>query len=281
MHTGYGWVQIGHERGSPALPLWLVLLLPFAKILATSLSIGSGGSGGIFGPGMVIGALLGAAFWRLGHGVLPAVPASPAPFVIVGMMALFGGIAHAPLAMMLMVGEMTGNLSLLAPAMIAVALSTALVGDATIYRSQLPDRGSAPAHRVRLSFPLLSSLRVRDAMMRDPGGGVDVAPDGTDVALTLGPDVGLDDALEQLSDSKVAAATVMDDGAPDRSPNTRDIVTAYRTALSRSVRRTQRLGPGERVVGGSTRRRLAIDRPGAARHRVSGRHVGSVDRARR
>src|SRR5215213_479621 len=60
------------------------------------------------------------------------------------------------------------------------AQSMALVGDATIYRIQLPDRGSAPAHRVRLSFPLLSSLRVRDAMMRDPGGGVDVAPDGTD-----------------------------------------------------------------------------------------------------
>ena len=88
----------------------MVLVLPFAKILATSLSIGSGGSGGIFGPGMVIGGMLGAAFWRLGHGVLPRLPHSPAPFVIVGMMALFGGIAHAPLAVMLMVAEMTGNL---------------------------------------------------------------------------------------------------------------------------------------------------------------------------
>jgi CIC family chloride channel protein len=80
------------------------------------------------------------------------------------MMALFGGNAHAPLAVMLMVAEMTGNLSLLAPAMIAVALSTALVGDQTIYRAQLPNRAASPAHRVRLSFPLLSSLSVRDAM---------------------------------------------------------------------------------------------------------------------
>jgi CIC family chloride channel protein len=248
IHTGYGWVQLAMGEDLMRLPLWLVLLLPFAKILATSLSIGSGGSGGIFGPGMVIGAFVGAAFWRIGREVLPAVPASPAPFVIVGMIALFGGIAHAPLAMLLMVGEMTGNLSLLAPAMIAVALSTALVGDATIYRSQLPDRGSAPAHRVRLSFPLLSSLRVRDAMMREPGGRVDVAPDGTDSALTLGPDVGLDDALEQLSESKVAAATVMDDGQPIGHLTTRDIVTAYRTALSRSVRRTQRLGPESELL---------------------------------
>jgi CIC family chloride channel protein len=146
------------------LPLWIVLMLPFAKILATSLSIGSGGSGGIFGPGMVIGGMLGASFWRIGHGFLPQLPASPAPFVIVGMMALFGGIAHAPLAVMLMVAEMTGNLSLLAPAMVAIALSTMLVGDNTIYTSQLPNRASSPAHRVRFSFPLLSSLLVTDAM---------------------------------------------------------------------------------------------------------------------
>jgi CIC family chloride channel protein len=92
------------------------------------------------------------------------MPESPAPFVIVGMMALFGGIAHAPLAVMLMVAEMTGNLSLLAPAMVAVGVSTALVGDTTIYRSQLPNRASAPAHRVRFSVPLLSTLVVRDAM---------------------------------------------------------------------------------------------------------------------
>jgi len=63
-----------------------------------------------------------------------------------------------------MVAEMTGNLSLLAPAMVAVAISTALVGDRTIYHSQLPTRADSPSHRVRFSFPLLSSLLVRDAM---------------------------------------------------------------------------------------------------------------------
>ena len=140
LHTGYGWVQIGMSQSLLDLPLWVVLALPFARILATSLSIGSGGSGGIFGPGMVIGGMLGASFWRLAHGALPEMPVDPAPFVIVGMMALFGGIAHAPLAVMLMVAEMTGNLSLLAPAMVAVAISSALVGDRTIYHSQLPTR---------------------------------------------------------------------------------------------------------------------------------------------
>jgi CIC family chloride channel protein len=150
------------------LPLWLIVVLPFAKIAFTSLSIGSGGSGGIFGPGMVIGGMVGAAFWRLAAGHLPGLPASPAPFVIVAMMALFGGIAHAPLAVMLMVAEMTGNLSLLAPAMVAVGLSTLVVGDRTIYTSQLPTRADSPAHRYRYSFPLLSSLTVADAMVRNP-----------------------------------------------------------------------------------------------------------------
>ncbi len=164
LHMGYGWVQIAMGKEMLGLPLWVILVLPVAKIVATSLSIGSGGSGGIFGPGMVIGGMLGASFWRLFHGILPGMPAEPSSFVIIGMISMFGGIAHAPLAVMLMVAEMTGNLSLLAPAMVAVAVSSALVGNNTIYRSQLPSRADSPAHRVRFSFPLLSSLLVRDAM---------------------------------------------------------------------------------------------------------------------
>ena len=63
--TGYGFVQAGLDRQALlAIPLWMILILPFAKILATSLSIGSGGSGGIFGPGMFIGGMLGAGIWR-------------------------------------------------------------------------------------------------------------------------------------------------------------------------------------------------------------------------
>src|SRR5512142_1214420 len=80
------------------------------------------------------------------------------------MMSLFGGIAHAPLAVMLMVAEMTGSLSLLAPAMIAVAVATAIVGDETIYEAQLRDRASALHHRLKLSFPMLASVCVREAL---------------------------------------------------------------------------------------------------------------------
>jgi CIC family chloride channel protein len=163
LYMGYGWVQIGMSAALLSLPLWVVLLLPFGKIISTSLSIGSGGSGGIFGPGMVIGAMVGASLWRLGYPVLPGMPADAAPFVIIGMMALFGGIAHAPLAVMLMVAEMTGNLSLLAPAMLAVGIAYLVVGDNTIYKSQIGGRADSPAHQARMRFPLLSSLTVADA----------------------------------------------------------------------------------------------------------------------
>ena len=162
--TGYGYVQQGMDRQALlAIPLWVVLVLPFAKILATSLSIGSGGSGGIFGPGVVIGGLLGAGIWRLLEPIAPAIPAAPAPFVIVAMMALFGSVAHAPLAVMLMVAEMTGNLSMLAPAMVAVGLATFVVGTKTIYRSQLATRADSPAHRFRFALPLLAAVPVGDA----------------------------------------------------------------------------------------------------------------------
>jgi CIC family chloride channel protein len=165
---GYGWVQVSMGSGLLAIPIWVILLLPFAKIVTTGLSIGSGGSGGIFGPGMVIGGMLGACVWRISYHVLPGVPDNPAPFVIVGMMALFGGIAHAPLAVMLMVAEMTGNLSMLAPAMIAVGISSIIVGNDTIYTSQVNSRAGSPAHRLQLSFPLLSTIAVRDAMAPPP-----------------------------------------------------------------------------------------------------------------
>ncbi len=162
--TGYGWLQTGFSRAVLGLPLWVLLLLPFAKILATSVSIGSGGSGGVFGPGMVIGGLLGAAIWRLLQPIAPGLPLDPAPFTIVAMMALFGSIAHAPLAVMLMVAEMTGNLSMLAPAMVAVGLATFVVGDASIYESQLRDRTESPAHQYRTAMPLMASISAGNAL---------------------------------------------------------------------------------------------------------------------
>jgi CIC family chloride channel protein len=142
--SGYGWAQKAAATDTlMTIPLWIVLILPLAKIVATSLSIGTGGSGGIFGPGVVIGAFLGAAIWRLGDLVhAPGIPDSPATFVVVGMMACFGSVAHAPLAVMIMVAEMTGSFSVVPCAMVAVGIAYLLISrtDVSIYRAQRRDR---------------------------------------------------------------------------------------------------------------------------------------------
>ncbi len=151
LSSGYGWVQLATFTDElMAMPLWIVLALPLAKIVATSLSIGTGGSGGIFGPGIVIGAFVGAALWRLGELFhLPGVPNNPGIFVVVGMMACFGSVAHAPLAVLIMVAEMTGSFSVVPGAIIAVGVASLLMyrTKVSIYRSQRLNRETAEAER--------------------------------------------------------------------------------------------------------------------------------------
>jgi H+/Cl- antiporter ClcA len=196
--TGYGWIQAGLGNQLLHIPLWIVLILPFARIATTGLSIGSGGSGGIFGPGMVIGAFVGAAVWRLLEPVVPSLGHDPAPYVIVGMMACFGSISRAPLAVMLMVAEMTGTLSLIVPAMLAVGLATLIVrrNDDTIYRSQLRSRAESPAHRILTGLPLLAMGSAAQAMA--PAQSVLVEP-GEGPAF-----------VDQMKRDKVTAAPLVD-----------------------------------------------------------------------
>jgi chloride channel protein, CIC family len=164
--TGYGWIQHALGAQLSAIPLWIVLMLPFARIVATGLSISSGGSGGIFGPGMVIGAFVGAAVWRLFEPIVPSLGHDPAPYVIIGMMACFGSISRAPLAVMLMVVEMTGSVSVLAPGLIAVGLAWLIVRhtDDTMYRSQLTNRADTTAARILVGLPLLTQTEAGQAM---------------------------------------------------------------------------------------------------------------------
>jgi chloride channel protein, CIC family len=151
LSSGYGWAQLAADRTSLMhIPLWIVIVLPIAKIVATSLSIGSGGSGGLFGPGIVIGAFVGAAIWRLGELTgLPGVPDGPGIFVVVGMMACFGSVARAPLAIMIMVAEMTGSFSVVPGAILAVGIASMLMSrtNVTIYEAQRLDRKTAEAER--------------------------------------------------------------------------------------------------------------------------------------
>ncbi|MGI8549967.1 MAG: chloride channel protein [Dehalococcoidia bacterium] len=163
---GYGWVQLAIDGNTAQLAVGTMLALVVFKIVATALTISSGGSGGVFAPGLYIGGMLGGGLWGLLHTRVPGLPAVPAPFVIVGMLALFGGIAKAPIAVMLMVAEMTGEFSLLVPAMFAATIAYLVSGDVSIYENQVPTRAQSPAHRGEYTIPLLQVLTVGQAMRR-------------------------------------------------------------------------------------------------------------------
>ncbi len=155
LSSGYGWVQLAADKDTLlGIPLWIVIVLPLAKIIATSLSIGTGGSGGIFGPGVVIGGFVGAAIWRVAElAGAPALPDGPGVFIIVAMMACFGSVAHAPLAVMIMVAEMTGSFSVIPGAMVCVGIAYLLISrtNISIYKAQRLNRDSAQEDRVRTS----------------------------------------------------------------------------------------------------------------------------------
>ncbi len=150
LSMGYGWLQFAIEGNTAELATKTMLALVVLKIVATSLTIGSGGSGGVFAPGLFIGGMLGGGAWSLLNGHVPWLPSEPEPFVVVGMGALFGGIAKAPMAVMLMVAEMTGEFTMIVPAMIATSISYLITGNTTIYESQVPTRArfARPPRRV-------------------------------------------------------------------------------------------------------------------------------------
>ena len=197
--TGYGELQTELSLHHLLTTPWLiVLLIPFAKLVATSLSIGSGGSGGIFGPGMVIGGATGALLWRVAH-LAGLAPHDQVAFIIVGMAACFASIAHAPVAVLVMVVEMTGSLGMLPAATVAVAFAMLVVGETTIYRSQLRRRSDSPAHR--FDFRLAATKLTAAELMSPPRLVVQGAT----------PTV---EALQMLRDAEVAGAPVInEDGA--------------------------------------------------------------------
>jgi CIC family chloride channel protein len=182
MGAGYGFLQLGFYS---LLPLGILLLLPFLKILTTSLTIGSGGSGGVFAPGLLIGGSFGGAACVLFHMLAPSLlPLDSMPvFVAIGMIATFGAVSRAPLAVMIMVIEMTGNFTVLVPAMGAVAIASLLIGDTTIYRAQVPNRSQSDAHRGEYHREILTRIQVAEVMT--PGTSLETFSPGDPVSGVL------------------------------------------------------------------------------------------------
>jgi CIC family chloride channel protein len=161
MATGYGWVQMAMEGKI----LWgTMLLLALFKILATSCTISSGGSGGVFGPSVFIGAMLGGAFGFFGHKLAPGWVIHPDAFVLVGIGGFFAGVAKVPIASIIMACEMSSSYNLLVPLMLVAATSFLLLGKTSLYEKQLVARIASPAHLSNFARSLLQKLYVKDAV---------------------------------------------------------------------------------------------------------------------
>jgi CIC family chloride channel protein len=164
--VGYGLIQQAIDQDL-ALTAGLMLLLIFAKIMATSFTISSGGSGGVFGPTLVIGAMLGGFLGLTFHTLFPTIITEYATFVLVGMAALLACVAKTPLAAIIMVSELTGNYHLLPPLMLASTLAFVISGKWTIYEKQVQTRMDSPAHRREMTIDVLELIQVKDAMSKD------------------------------------------------------------------------------------------------------------------
>jgi len=159
--SGYGMLQRAvSEQGALGPSIAILLFVAIGKIVTTSMTIGSGGSGGVFGPSVVIGGSLGAVVGTLFHAWVPTLVPDVGPFAIVGMAGFFAGVAKTPISTLLMVGELTGNYKLLLPSMLVVCLSMIIAHRWTIYPEQVPSRASSPAHRSELFHDVLAEMSV-------------------------------------------------------------------------------------------------------------------------
>ncbi len=123
------------------------VLFFFAKVLATSLTVGSGGSGGVFAPALVCGASLGAAVGIFFQHCLPAgAGINPGAFALVGMAAFTAAAIRIPLTAIIMVSEISGNHELLIPTMWVSSIAFWLNNGWSLYRSQIHDRSGSPLH---------------------------------------------------------------------------------------------------------------------------------------
>lgn len=156
--SGYGWVQAALYG---KMALWVMLTIALAKVVATSLTISSGGSGGVFAPSLVIGAMLGGAFGAMAEQLFPLLTQDPRAYVLVGMAGFFAGVANAPIATLIMVSELTGNYGLLAPLMLVCVIAMLALRKNSIYEKQVTSRLDSPAHLGDFVVDILEGIQVK------------------------------------------------------------------------------------------------------------------------
>jgi CIC family chloride channel protein len=162
----------GYETISNAmhgeLSIQLLAALIFLKILATSFTLGSGNSGGIFAPSLFMGAVAGGLYGELVHNLFPTVTASSGAYALVGMAAVLAGTTYAPITALLIIFEMTGDYRIILPLMLVVVSSTLVANrfcSESIYTLKLARRGiNLLGGRDK---DVMESIRVEEVMHRD------------------------------------------------------------------------------------------------------------------
>ena len=147
---GYGAVQVAISGVSWLPAGWgavaLLAGLCLAKVVASSLTIGTGGSAGDFAPALVIGGLFGGAFGRALQLVWHDPRLDPGAFALIAMGTFYGGLAHAPLSSLIIVCELAGSYDLLVPLMLAEGIAFVALRRRSLYEAQVPTRRHSPAH---------------------------------------------------------------------------------------------------------------------------------------
>ncbi|MCL4322744.1 MAG: chloride channel protein [Deltaproteobacteria bacterium] len=175
MGVGYGWLQLA-VLGK--LTIITLILLGFFKIVATSFTISSGGSAGVYAPSLVIGGAFGGAIGGIFHILFPQLilASDIAPFVLIGMGGFFAGAAKTPISSLLMVSEMTGSYGLLPPLMLVSAITFVASGKRSIYSKQKRNRMESPAHFKDYLIKPLQRYSVKD-VMEEGSAAKPIAPD--------------------------------------------------------------------------------------------------------
>ena len=158
---GYGFAQkaLYNELTIPFL-----LFLAIGKIFTTSFSIGSGGSGGVFGPSIVIGGAMGGVVGKIFHQIMPGVVTEPGAFVVVGMAGFFTAVSNTPISTIIFVSEMTDSYQLLLPSLLVCSVSYLAARRWTIYDKQVKSKIDSPAHAGDFFVDILQAIRVKNLM---------------------------------------------------------------------------------------------------------------------
>jgi CIC family chloride channel protein len=194
--TGYGWAQFAIAQQVHLLPPGMLLAAAVAEIIAASLTLGSGNSGGVFGPCVVTGGMFGGAFGYAAHYLFPTVVEHPGNFAIVGMVAFFAAAAKAPISTIIMISEMTGGYGLLAPAMFAVVTAFILSGRKTIFPAQVRSRLESPFHADEFEPIVLRHVRAGDVMIHLP--------------VSVNAEASVDEAIDLMGDYGLSSLPVVD-----------------------------------------------------------------------